>query len=174
MTYGNAKLPLVVVYSQSSLQQALMLTIGIDSVQTQNKLIPWHCSVSTPSPQRLLHSTKTKRKQAKGGEQQEEEYKETVILICWSHSQVILAIQKGNRNRTKRERCWNAKLKSGLGLFWPWRNMIFLYYNQNHWLFLLRSWPNKLEELQQFWPNSKLTTTRSAILQKALAYTRTW
>lgn len=34
-----------------------MLTRGIGSVQTQNKLIPIHCSISTLSLQCLLHST---------------------------------------------------------------------------------------------------------------------
>ena len=49
--------------------------------------------------------------------------------------------RKGNRNRTNKERRLEHKLKSGLGLVWPWRKMIFCSHDQNHWLFLLLSGP---------------------------------
>lgn len=64
------KLPLVAVFSEGSLQQALMLSLCAHRVQTQNKLIPWHCSISTPSPRRLLHST-LRAKQRRNKHQEE-------------------------------------------------------------------------------------------------------
>ena len=117
------------MYSLSSFQQALMLIIGKDSVQTQNKLIPWHCSISTPSLQRLLHSTYRAKQRGNKHREENSKEKETRKQSFWYadliHKSFWLlshVIQNGNRTGLIK-RFWNARLESGLSLFWTWREI---------------------------------------------------
>lgn len=149
-----------------------MLIIGIDSVQTQNKLIPWHCSIWTPNLQRLLHSTY--RATQRGNKHKEENswekkakkqsfwYADLIHKSSWLLS---LVIQKGNRNKINKE-VLERKLQPGLGLFWPVRKCIFLF--TIPWLFLLLPWPHELEQLQQDLAHYHITTraTLSDTLQQ--------
>lgn len=92
-------------FEWNSLQRALVLISG---VWTQNKLIPWHCSVfDTEHPSvgftALYRATQRGNKPEKAEQQRNSRFFCFVFLICWSHSQVILAPESGDPKREQKQ-----------------------------------------------------------------------
>lgn len=85
--------------------------MATSGVQTQNKLIQWHRSVSTPRPQRLFHSTWATQR---GNKREEEENNkcnsrvDTLISFTRRFGSWVRRSREINRNRTDTQRCWNA------------------------------------------------------------------
>lgn len=175
MTYGRVRQCMITpAYSQSSLQQALMLTVGhrqrskhiTSSSHDIAAFRHWAFSVCFTAL-REQHKEETSIRKESGGEEANKEnsrfyYADLIHKSSWLLSLEIQKKKKGNRNRTNKERCWNAKLKSGFSLFLTVEGNDLPLAQSKSPVVPTGVWATWIESrLQQIWPILQHVTARA-------------